>query len=122
MSQINPLFVHFRWFFKLTIYSLIFRVPDWIRMSEINPIFMHFRWLCKLTLYFLFFRMEFPSEVKPAKLPVPKEHHKLIWLLKMSIRNTQDELEELDFHCKLYKKSERKEKEKVGGETSNYRS
>ena len=51
--------------------------------------------------------MEFPSKEKPKKLPVPKEHHKLIWLLKKSITNTRHELEELDFYCKTFKKSDK---------------
>ena len=57
--------------------------------------------------------MEFPSKEKPQKLPVPKEHQKLIWLLKKSITDTRHELEELDFYCKTLQKSDKwKQQEK----------
>ena len=57
--------------------------------------------------------MEFPSKEKPQKLPVPKEHQYLIWLLKKSITDTRHELEELDFYCKTLQKSDKwKQQEK----------
>ena len=48
--------------------------------------------------------MEFPSKEKPKKLPLPKEHQYLIWLLKKPIADTRDELEDWIFIVKLYKK------------------